>query len=295
MTRPQPDNLATANTPAQMAASVTLRQRLPSLLPLAATWIAALLPVALYGIYHSNPEFAVVVALQMKQWSLRILMLAIIATAIGVIFYPPLPAWLRRLVDRTRTKWSADRAPLLRALSELKHFETAQKHFEVAKLAWIRCDYELTGVHIRRSVQLDPSLPAAQYLLGKFALSSDARTEALSAFTAAEHLDTGHAFGSAQLHKAHLQHLTGNLSGSLQTFASYFRKHGGSHRSNYWHAEALLDAGQNQAAAVAFQTAAADPKMRLNSEENWFRARARVRCWRITAKNSPSNSGGVNT
>ena len=295
MTRPQADNLAKANLKAQMAAPVTLRQRLPSLLPLAAIWTAALLPVVFYGLYQSHPEAAVVVALQAKQLGLWMFMLAISATACGIVFYPPLPAWLRRLFDRTRTKWSADRAPLLRALSELEHFETAQKHFEVAKLAWIRCDYELTGMHIRRSVEIDPSLPAAQYLLGQFALRSDARTEALSAFTAAEQLDTGHAFGSAQLHKAHLQHLTGNLSGSLQTFASYFREHGSSHRSNYWHAEALLDAGQSQAAAAAFQTAAAAPEIRLSPEENWFRARARVRCWRITANNPSTDSGGSNS
>ena len=293
MTRPQSDNRATASSQAQMAAPIKLRQRLPSLLPLTAIWVTALLPVIFYGIYQANPEAAVVVALQIKQWSLRILMLAISATAVGILFYPPLPAWLRRLLDRTRTKWSADRAPMLRALSELKHFETAQKHFEVAKLAWIRCDYELAGKHIHRSVQLDPSLPAAQYLLGQFALRSGARTEALSAFTAAEHLEKNHAFGSAQLHKAHLQHLTGDLSESLQTFTSYFREHGSSHRSNYWHAEALLDAGQTQAAAAAYRTAAADPKMRLNSEENWFRARARVRCWRITSDNPSTGSGGA--
>ena len=261
--------------------AIPLRARLPALWPLAAIWAIALLPVLLWLVSQQAPQTAVAIANTARQIAMQTLLVVVVAAVVGLMVYPPLPAWLRRFKDRLRTSWSADRGPITRALSELQHFETAQKHFEVAKLAWIRSDYPLVGKHVGRSVELDATMPHAQHLLGLFSLRIGALPTALAAFTAAEQLDQGHAFGDAQLHLARAQHLTGQLEASLQTYADYERNHGGSHRSHYWHGEALLAAGQAEAAALAFQAAAADPKMRLTSEENWFRARARVRCWRL--------------
>ncbi|MFT4513641.1 MAG: tetratricopeptide (TPR) repeat protein [Planctomycetota bacterium] len=260
---------------------IPLRARLPALIPLGVIWVIALLPVGFYLLHQSNPQAAVSLSTSATELTLHALLVAAAAAIVGFFLYPPLPAWVRRFFDRTRTKWSADRAPMARAISELKHFETAQKHFEVAKLAWIRSDYALVATHAQRSVALDGTLPSAQHLLGLISLQTDALPEALAAFSAAEQLDPGHAFGQALLHKARVQHLLGDQNAALASFEQYARAHGSNHRSNYWHGETLFAANRSDEAAKAFHAAAADPKARLTAEENWFRARARVRCWRI--------------
>lgn len=266
---------------AQEAPFIPLRARLPALIPLGVVWVIALLPVGFYVLHLSNPQAAVSLSTMAKELALQALLVAAVAAIAGFLLYPPLPAWVRRYLDRTRTKWSADRAPMARAIAELQHFETAQKHFEIAKLAWIRSDYVLVAVHAQRSVELDGTLPAAQHLLGLISLRTNALAEALQAFTAAERLDPGHAFGDALLHVAHVQQLLGDLNASLASFKQFERAHGNNHRSNFWHGDALFAAGKSDDAAKAFHAAAADPKAKLTPEENWFRARARVRCWRI--------------
>lgn len=281
MVRQEADSEHGGGQAPQQAPVIPLRARLPALIPLGVVWVIALLPVGFYVLHLSNPQAVVSLSTIAKELTLQALLVAAIAAIAGFLLYPPLPAWVRRYLDRTRTKWSADRAPIARAIAELKHFETAQKHFEVAKLAWIRSDYVLVAAHAKRSVALDGTLPAAQHLLGLISLRTDALPAALQAFTAAERLDPGHAFGDAQLHIAHLQHLLGDLNASLASFEQFTRAHGNNHRSNFWHGEALLAAGKSDEAAKAFHAAAANPKTRLTSEENWFRARARVRCWRI--------------
>jgi tetratricopeptide (TPR) repeat protein len=260
---------------------VPLRTRLPALIPLSTIWVIALLPAGFHLLHLSNPQAAVSLATTATELTLQALFVTAAAALFGFLMYPPLPAWVRRYIDRTRTKWSADRAPMAHAISQLKHFETAQKHFEVAKLAWIRSDYALVAAHAQRSVALDSTLPSAQYLLGLISLKTNALPEALAAFSAAEQLDHGHAFGQALLHQAHVEHLLGDQNSSLASFEQYIRAHGSNHRSNYWYGETLLAAGHSDAAAGAYQAAAANPKTRLTAEENWFRARARVRCWRI--------------
>ena len=272
-----------ASQPSPPAPTVSLQSRLHSLLPLAMVWGAALLPLGFYLIYQNDPVLAVQLAILGELWLVRILATAAILTLLGLLFYPPLPASLRRYWDRTRTAWSTDRAPLLRALSDLKHFETAQKHYEVARLAWIRSDYPLVATHAARSVALDATLPHAQHLLGQFLLRMNQLEPASAAFAAAEAIDPGHAFGDAKLHLARSQYLRGAIEPALQSFAQYTREHGGSHRSNFWYGEALLANGQRDQARQAFVAAAMDPKMRLTAEENWFRACARVRCWRLGA------------
>lgn len=261
--------------------AIPLRTRLPALLPLVAVWGCALLPVLFYAVHLTDPNLAVSIAIAVQYVMLLTLVAVMSATLLGLLFYPPLPAALRRKIDRTRTAWSTDPAPLIRAQSELQHFETAQKHFEVAKLAWLRANYRLVGSHARRATELDGKMPHAQHLLGQFLLRMKSLPEARRAFEAAEQLDKGHAFGAALLHAAHLQHLTGDLDQALVSFERHEREHGFSPRSNYWRGEALFAAGRHEQAAQYFVAAAADPKMRLTSEENWFRALARVRCWRI--------------
>jgi len=273
-------------TEEQAAEPIPLRTRLPALLPLAAVWACALLPVVLYLLYLKAPEQAVGLAISIRSLLLQALVALVVTATIGLTLYPPLPAWLRRSIDRTRTAWTTDRSLLTRALSELKHFETAQKHYEIARVAWTLGDEPLAGPHLRRSTELDPTLAYAQHLFGQYLLRVGSLPEARHAFEAAEQLDKGHAFGDALLHAAHLQHLTGDTTKALQTFEQHAQDHGASPRSNFWRANALLAAGQDEAAARCLVAAAADPKTRLTAEENWFRALARVRCWGIRGKNS---------
>lgn len=273
------------------AESIPLRTRLPALLPLGAVWVGALLPVGFYLLHQGDPELCVAIAIGAKRFAWQAMLAAAAAIVVGLLLYPPLPAWLRRFADRTRTRWSSDSAPLKRALSELNHFETAQKHYEVARLAWTRSDYRLVGSHTKRSVELDATMAHAQHLLGQFLLRIKSLPEAHRAFAAAERLDPGHAFGEALLHVAHLQQLTGDVDAALATFEQHEREHGASPRSNFWRGEALLAKGHMESAAAAFVAAAADPKMRLTAEQNWFRALARVRCWRIRGSQSASTGG----
>ncbi|MGC6489599.1 MAG: hypothetical protein ACON4Z_18280 [Planctomycetota bacterium] len=252
-----------------------------SLAPLAAVWACALLPVGLFLVHRSDPVLAVELANDLATWSARLAIGGGVAGLLALLAYPPFPAWLRRFADRVRRSWTVDRAPMLQALKDLEHFETAQKHFEVARLAWIRTDLGLVGPHAARAVELDPSLPQAQHLLGLFLLRVGAPAQALLAFENAERLDPGHAFGESLLLQARALTLLGRDEQAVQRFERHAAAFGGSHRSDFWRAEALSAVGRSQEAAAAFRAAAADPGRRLPAEENWFRALARVRCWRL--------------
>ena len=251
-----------------------------SLAPLAALWACAALPFVLYVVHRADPVAAVELANDLVTWSLRAALGGGALGLLALLAFPPFPAWLRRHADRIRRSWTVDRAPMLQALKDLQHFETAQKHFEVARLAWIRTDLTLVGPHAARAIELDPSLPQAQHLLGQFLLRVGAPAQALLAFENAERLDPGHAFGEALLLQARALALLGRDDEAVQRFERHAATFGGSHRSDFWRGEALAAVGRAADAAEAFRAAAADPGQRLPAEENWFRALARVKCWR---------------
>lgn len=255
-----------------------------SLLPLGAVWAGALLPVGLFLVSRADPVLAVELGNSISLWVVRLLLAGGAAAVLGAWAYPPFPAWLRRFFDRARRSWTVDRAPLQKALQELQHFETAQKHFEVARLAWIRTDLSMVGPHAARAVELDPTMAQAHHLFGQFLLRAGALAQARHAFAAAERLDPGHSFGDALLMQARALALLGEHEHALARFEEHRAQHGGGHRSDYWFGEALAAAGRKEEAGASFRAAAADPKQRLPSEENWFRALARVKCWRFGGK-----------
>ena len=252
-------------------------RKLAGLLPLALAWALAVAPFAIWLIHQSSPEAAVAIKNGLALWSLRIALIVPLVALLAALAYPPFPAWLRLFLDRTRTGWTVDRAPLTRALSELRHFESAQRHYEVAKLAWLRNDLPLTGTHAARAVELDGTMAQAQYLHGQYLLRAKAPDRAREAFAAAEKHDPGHAFGNALLLQARATHLLGDVDSALELFAQHEREHGGGHRSNYWHGESLAARGRSDEATQRYAAAAEHPKQRLTAEENWFRALARVR------------------
>ena len=249
-------------------------------IPVVAVWCCASLPVLLYLLQRHDPVLAVEVANTLTTWTIRALVAGGGLCCAGLILYPPFPAWLRRFSDRLRRSWTVDSRPLTQALADLEHFETAQKHFEVARLSWLRTDLGTVGPHAARAVELDPRMPQAHHLLGHYLARVGALPQALLAFAAAEQLDPGHAFGEAQLMQARTLSLLGRHGEAVALFERHSAEHGGGHRSNYWRGEALASAGRTEDAGRAFREAATDPGQKLPAEENWFRALARVKCWR---------------
>ncbi|MCB9878312.1 MAG: hypothetical protein H6835_12005 [Planctomycetes bacterium] len=242
--------------------------------------VIAAWPLLLQALHASSPELAVRFVVVAQHWGARAGVGLGVAAAIALLLFPPAPAWLRRFVERTRSAWTVDRAPLLRALQELQHFESAQRHYEVARMAWIRSDLGLAGPHAARAVQLDPALPQSWHLLGQVLLRAGDPRQAAIAFHNAGRLEPGHAFGQALLFAARATHLAGDVPAALRLFEQHEHQHGGSNRSHYWYGDALAEAGRRDDAGRQFAAAAAPPPQRLTAEENWFRALARVRCWR---------------
>ncbi|MFK7742708.1 MAG: hypothetical protein AB8H80_20515 [Planctomycetota bacterium] len=250
-------------------------------LPLALVGFGAALPVVLYLLHRYDPVLAVQSSLLLRQWTLLLVLAAAALSLLGLLLYPPLAAGLRLWIERTRIAWSSDRVALQRAIDELKHFENAQRHLEVARLAWIRRDFRLLANHAPRAVAFDGQLPSARYLLGQHLLENHSYQAAAEQFAAAERLDQGHAFGSSSLLCARAKFLSGDVDGALAAFESHQREYGSSHRSNFFHGEALQAAGKLEPARRAFAEAAVQPERRLTAEENYYRAQARVRSLRL--------------
>ena len=240
-----------------------------------------LTPLVLFLVYRSDPELAVRIANGAKTWGMRALVALAVIGIIAALLFPPVPAWIRLMFERTRTAWSVDRAPLLRAMSELQHLETAQRHLEVGRLAWTRTDYSVAGRHLQRAVELDATIPAARYLFGLYLLRVGAVAAALAELLATEQLEPGHAFGSALCHIGRCQDLIGTHDAAVTTLLDHRDRHGGDRRSHYWLGEALLHANREAEARDALRTAAEPTDTRLTAEENWYRAVARVRLWRL--------------
>lgn len=265
-------------------------RRWAALVPLAFVWAVAILPVVFFLLHQQDPVLAVQTMLIIRRGTVLALLGLGAVAIVAALLFPPFPAWVRRFVDRTRTSWTADRAPLQRALSELQHLETAQRHFEVARLAWIRGDHGLAGPHAKRAVELDPEMAQAHHQFALYLLHVGAFQQAEHSFATAESLSPGHAFGATRLLQARAADRMGKHDRALALFAEHERGYGSSHRSNYWRGEALLAAGQRDEAGKAFAAAAANPKNKLTAEENWFRALARVKSWRLPSRNQGGDS-----
>jgi len=257
------------------------KRRLAARLPLLAVWIVAAVPFVQWLVFSADPETTVAASLVAEDWLSLLLTGTGLAVALALLFYPPFPAWCRLVLHRMRLSFSTDRGPLLRALGELQHFETAQRHLEVGRLALQIGQLETAAPHLARAVELDPLLASAQYHWGRFLLGQGALQQALDAFTRAESAESGHAFGDALLLAGRCLHLLGRDRDAAGVLREHARRHGGNRRSQYWLGEALLELDDPDGARAAFVLAAAPAKTRLDAEENWFRALARVRLWRL--------------
>lgn len=245
-------------------------------LPLAAVLMAAAWPLLLWLVHRADPVAAVRLAHAAgAALGTAALALAAAALLLGVAF-PPAPAWLRLVGSRTWRALTTDPRPLQRALAELQHFETAQRHYDAGRLLRQRGHHEQSLAHLRRAVELDDGLAGAFHQLGLACAATRRWPEAAAAFDAAERLDPGHAFGDALLWLGRAQHELGDPA-ALPTLLAHRQQHGGGPRSQLWLADALERAGDAAGAAEALRAAAAPPPRRLSPEDNWCRALARTR------------------
>ncbi|MCA8952648.1 MAG: hypothetical protein KDE27_24260, partial [Planctomycetes bacterium] len=199
--------------------------------------------------------------------------------------FPPFPAWIRLMLERLRLNFASDRGPLLKALAELQHFESAARHLEIGRLALLRSELQLAAQHLARAVELDGSIAGSHHQLGLLLLRIGQVPRAAAEFQRAEQLDPGHAFGDALLNLGKCALLLGDNAGAARVLEEHERRHGGSRKSHYWLGKAKHATGDLPGASAAMSYAAAPPdKQRLTAEENWFRALARVWLWRGGAK-----------
>lgn len=261
-----------------MLAPTTWR-RLGGTLPLLVVWLLAAWPVVLYLVHCSDPVAAVQLAQFAARWLTRLTVGVGLSLAIACLLYPPLPAWLRFVGQGTWRRLGTGDAPLRRALADLAHFDSAQRQLEVARLSWQRGLAKAAAVHARRAIELDPQIASAWHLYGQALFAQHAFDGAAQSFAQAEQLDPGHAFGDALLLHGRCRFLLGEPVG-LELLRQHERQHGGGARSHVWLAEALLRAGEREAAVAALRVAAQKPPQRTSAEEGLFRARARVRLWR---------------
>lgn len=249
-------------------------------LPLVAVFGLAAWPFVLWLLHLRDPELAVRTA-QVAGAVVANGTFGLLATgALVCLLYPPAPAWLRLAGSQTMLALTSNRAPLQKALADLQHFESAARHLDVGRLALQRGETHLANLHLLRALELDPTIANAHHLHGLLCFRAGHWAPAADAFRRARQIDPGHAFGDALLHEGRCRFLGGDVAGALDLLREHERKHGGGRKSHLWLAEALQASGDPAGATAACQFAAAPPgKQRLTAEENWFRARARVRLW----------------
>lgn len=264
---------------ANAAQSLPTGQRLALL----AVWLVAAIPPLLWLVHRSDPELTVELVQHGSEWLARLGLGAAVLSAVAALIFPPVPAWLRLRWSDLRLSLTSDRGPLLRALGELEHFASAQRHLEVGRLALLRREFPLALPHLQAAIAMDPQMAAAYHQLGLVMFHLGQLPLATAAFAGAERLDPGHAFGDALLHLGRCLDLTDHHREAVETLRRHQTRHGGSHRSHYWLGLALQASGDTRGAAEAFAVAAAPPSQKLTAEENWFRALARVRGWRGSA------------
>lgn len=248
-------------------------------LALALVWLLAAVAPALLLVAQTDPEQAVRVVQTGTEIATQLLVWVALLGILAALLVPPIPAWCKLKLAQLRLSLASDRGPLLRALSELKHFASAQRHFEVGRIALARREYSLALPHLHAALELDPRSPASQHHFAMALFAVGYLPQAAQAFANAETLEPGHAFGDALLHMARCADLLDRHEEALAAYELHERRHGGGPKSRYWHALALDGAGRTAEATTVLALVAARPERRLTPEENWFRALARFRMW----------------
>lgn len=243
-------------------------------------WLLALWPCVLWLAYGASPELAVGLQRGAEQWVGRVGLVALLLLVVAAAVYPPTLAMARLQWHRLTGSMRADRDALLKAQVELQHLDTPARQLEVGRLALALGEPRLAMGHLQNVLAVEPEHTAARYQLAQalFAMRQLPAAHAELARVVAS--DPGHAFGEALQLLGWLHHLLGDDQGAAALLRRHQQEHGGNRRSHYWLAVVLEATGDRQGAAAALRVAAAPPdKQRLTAEENWYRAKARVRLW----------------
>ena len=250
-------------------------------LPALLIWWAAAIPIALFVANASDPIDAVRMGRAITHIAPPILMWsALIALALGLL-WPPFPAALRLGVARIGDTLRTDRGPLMRAVSDLRNFETAARHLEAGRAANACRDHRIAIPHLIRAIELDRDAIAAHYHLGVAFFELGALRQAVQALTHVIARDPTHAFGDALLRLGRARQLGGDPVGARELLMQHEREHGGNRKSHHWLGIAHLAVGDRDAARAALQVAASKASKPRNAEENWHCAKARVLLWRL--------------
>jgi predicted Zn-dependent protease len=245
---------------------------------MALVWLLAAWPVVLLLVHLGSPVAAVQLEAGVGRVAVRTGVGAAGVLALAALAWPTVPAGIRLGLSRLRLALTTDRAPLLRAIAELRHVETAARRLEVGRLALRLRDLPLAAENLRRAIELEPGNIGAHYQWALLCLENGSLPQARAALAAVVAADPGHAFGEAMLLLGRTTLRVGDAAAAREILLRHQREHGGSRRSHVWLAEACVAAGDAATAREAYAVAAAAPTTgpRLTADENWFRAKARV-------------------
>ncbi len=244
-------------------------------------WLLGLYPIVLAGIEWVTPITAVRIERAISAAAHMALTWGGGTGLIAALLYPPLPAGLRLLVRTAVDRLRTDRGPLLRALGELRHVETASRQLEAGRAALLARDPQQALPHLLRAIELAPAELDAHYRLGRALMDLGRPDRAIAPLHHVISQAPSHAFGEAMLQLGRCHMLVQDHRAAADLLARHAREHGGNRRSQFWLGRSLAAVGDRDGARTAYATAAAPPPRhpRLTAAEAFYRARARVAGW----------------
>lgn len=262
-----------------------------AVLPALLLWWATGIGIALFVANAQAPVDAVRMARAIAAIAPTALLWCGVTTFALALLWPPFPAAIRLAFARIGETLRADRGPLLRAVADLRNFESAARHLEAGRAANACRDHRTAIPHLIRAIELDRDAIAAHYQIGVAFFELGALQQAAQALTHVVSRDPTHAFGDALLRLARTRQLGGDRTGARDLFVQHQKEHGGNRRSHHWLGLAHLAVGDRDAARAALQVAASTASKPRTAEENWHRAKARVLLWRLGGEGSGSGVG----
>ena len=262
-------------------------------LPALLLWWATGMGIALFVANAQDPVDAVRMARAIAGVAPQALLWCTVTAFALALLWPPFPAALRLAFARIGETLRTDRGPLLRAIADLRNFESAARHLEAGRAANACRDYRAAIPHLIRAIQMERDLLAAHYQIGVAFFELGALQQAAQALTHVTAIEPGHAFGDALLRLARTRQLGGDRTGARDLFVQHQKEHGGNRKSHHWLGLAHLAVGDRDAARAALQVAASKDNKPRTAEENWHRAKARVLLWRLGSACAGTNPGGA--
>lgn len=262
-------------------------------------WLIAGGFLLVLGAYGTGSEAAVSLAdgfaavLSKAIWTLGI------GSLLLLVFWPPTWPWGQRGLRALKARSGVDRGPMLRALKELEHFETADKHLTIGRCNWQMGNHLKAIPHLIRALQLEPDLASARFLLGRSLASARKPTEAAAVLIPLVAKDPGHGFGVARRELAKCLVEAGDPTRALSQLDAIDQEHGGTPFSGYWRGRALDQLGDRPGAKEAWgkaasgvpATGASGSGVPRDRDANYWRALARVAPWLPTPPARPEDAG----